>query len=94
MQFFKKIMRTTITVDDDLLSSVMQISGAKSSTEAIRAALSGYVVQSRKQQVLALRGEVNVADNWRSVRQLEVAAPENRSKPKAATSKKVQRKPS
>ena len=64
-------MRTTINIDDDLLEGVMRFTQAKSRVDAIRIALREYLRQQRKQQVLALRGKLEVEDNWQALRELE-----------------------
>lgn len=71
-------MRTTITIDDNQVKDLMQITGQNSAVTAIRQALGDYLRQARKKKVLALRGQVQIADNWREMRALEV----NRDLPK------------
>lgn len=65
-------MRTTLTIDDTQVRDLMQITGEKNAVGAIRQALDEYLRQSRKKKVLALRGQVQIADNWRELRALEV----------------------
>lgn len=64
-------MRTTLTIDDDVANKLMQITGEKSPVTAIRHALEDYLKQTRKQKVLAMRGQVQVEDNWRKLRKLD-----------------------
>lgn len=66
-------MRTTITIDDNLSNELMQITGQKSITAAIRIALNDYLANLRKQRLLALRGKVDVQDNWQTLRQMDTA---------------------
>jgi len=66
-------MRTTITIDDDLTKELMQMTGEKNITSAIRTALQDYLAGLRKQKLLALRGQVDVQDNWQALRQLDTA---------------------
>jgi hypothetical protein len=66
------MMRTTLTIDDSQVENLMQITGQKSAVSAIRQALDDYLRESRRKQVLALRGKVQIADNWRELRALEV----------------------
>jgi hypothetical protein len=49
----------------------MQITGEASPVAAIRQALNDYLARMRKQKLLALRGQVQVEDNWRQLRQLD-----------------------
>ena len=65
-------MRTTLILDDVLVESLMRVTGGKLAA-AIRHALQGYLKQARKQKLLALRGTVQVEDNWRDLRKLEIA---------------------
>ncbi len=64
-------MRTTLTLDDDVVEDVMKTTGEKSPVAAIRYALNAYLQQARKQKLLALRGQVQVEDNWRQLRGLD-----------------------
>ena len=64
-------MRTTLNIDDDLLSTVMQLNKGKTRSQAIRDALEAYVKQKKKEQVLALRGKVDLDEGWRELRELE-----------------------
>lgn len=66
------MMRTTLTIDDSQIQDLMQITGQDSALGAIRQALGDYLLQARKKKVLALRGQVQIADNWRELRALEV----------------------
>lgn len=66
-------MRTTITIDDAISQELMQTTGEKSITAAIRIALNDYLAGLRKQKLLALRGQVDVQDNWQALRQLDTA---------------------
>ena len=65
-------MRTTLTINDNQVKDLMQITGQSSAITAIRQALDDYLRQARKKKVLALRGQVQIADNWRELRALEV----------------------
>lgn len=64
-------MRTTLTIDDQVAADLMKATGRKSPVDAIRHALDDYLRQVRLQKVLALRGQVDVADDWRALRELE-----------------------
>ena len=66
-------MRTTITIDDKLSQELLQTTGEKSITAAIRTALQGYLVGLRKQKLLALRGQVQIEDTWQQLRQQDTA---------------------
>ncbi len=66
-------MRTTLTIDDKIAADLMRSTGQKNPVTAIRQALQEYLAHVRKQKVLALRGQVEVADNWRGLRALDTA---------------------
>jgi hypothetical protein len=65
-------MRTTLTIDDVQVQDLMQATGQRSAVSAIRQALDDYLLQARKKKVLALRGQIQIEDNWRDLRALEV----------------------
>ena len=54
-------MRTTINLPDDLIEDVMELSGAKTRTEAITTALSRYARRLRREKLQELR-DSNVID--------------------------------
>ncbi len=64
-------MRTTLNIDDKVLSDVMLVTGKKNRSEAIRMALQEYLKQQQKKKLLAMRGTVNIDDNWVELRDLE-----------------------
>ncbi|MCK5725768.1 MAG: type II toxin-antitoxin system VapB family antitoxin [Thiotrichaceae bacterium] len=66
-------MRTTLNIDECILFEVMKLTDQKNRSEAIRMALASYLKQQRKNKILALRGKVNIIDNWRALRALEQA---------------------
>ena len=56
-------MRMTLTLDDELVEQLMQLTGQQTPLFAIRHALKDYLVSVRKQKLLELRGQVQVEDN-------------------------------
>ncbi len=64
-------MRTTINIDENLFKDLMHITDAPTKTEAVRIALSEYVNLKRKRNLLALRGNVDIEDNWQKLRQMD-----------------------
>ena len=48
-------MRTTINLPDELIEEVMELSGAKTRTEAITTALSNYARRLRRRKLKELR---------------------------------------
>ena len=65
-------MRTTLNIDDVLFQDIVDITRAKTKTEAVRTALKEYLRMKRKEKVLAMRGKVDIADNWQVLRNCEV----------------------
>ena len=66
-------MRTTLNIDDSVAEQLMRITGEKSHASAIRHALNDYLALMRKENLLALRGQVQIEDTWQELRQLDVA---------------------
>ncbi len=64
-------MRTTLTIDDEVLSQVVQTTGRSNPLDAIRQALQSYLQQEKLKQVIAMRGKLDLHDNWRELRQLD-----------------------
>ena len=64
-------MRTTINIDDGIFESLMRITAARSKTEAVRKALVEFVRLKRKEELLALQGNLEVADDLEEIRSLE-----------------------
>ena len=64
-------MRTTLTIDDAVISQVVQTTGCSNPLDAIRAALQSYLQQEKLKQVIAMRGQLDLQDNWRALRQLD-----------------------
>jgi hypothetical protein len=66
-------MQTTVTIDDLQLKSLMIYTHANNESEAIYKAVQIYLQQIKQQQdLLALRGQVDIADNWQALRELEI----------------------
>ncbi len=65
-------MRTTLNIDDVLFRDLLDITQARTKTEAVRTALKEYLRMKRKEKVLAMRGQLDIADNWQELRRREV----------------------
>ena len=65
-------MRTTITIDDDKFDELMRITSSSNRAQAIQTAVYEYIKIKRKNQLLALQGKLDIADNWQELRQLEI----------------------
>ena len=64
-------MRTTLSIDDNIMDKVMLYTGKKNRSEAVRLVLSAYISDQKKKKILALRGQVNISDDWKSLRELD-----------------------
>lgn len=64
-------MRATLNIDDSLLEQVMELTESTNRSEAVRIALAAYIREQEKQKILAMRGTVDVVDNWRELRALD-----------------------
>ena len=65
-------MRTTVNIDDTLFQDVLNLTKAKSKTEALRTALTEYLRMKRKEKILAMRGKLNIKSDWEKLRQEEI----------------------
>jgi Arc/MetJ family transcription regulator len=69
-------MRTTLSLDAELIKELMSLTGAKTKTEAIHLAVSELVRRKKLEGLKALSGKVRLADNWREMEELELKAQE------------------
>ena len=65
-------MRTTLNIDDRLFKDLLDTTHAKTKTEAVKTAITEYLRIKRKEKILSMRGKINITDNWKQLRQLEV----------------------
>ncbi len=72
-------MRTTLNVDDQIFTDLIKATCAKTKTEAVRIALTEYLRMKRKQELLALRGRLDIADDWQSLRALDARETDEQS---------------
>ncbi len=56
-------MRATITIPDERLEELMDLTGAESRTAAINLAIEAFVRQAKLQRLLALEGSVDILSN-------------------------------
>ena len=67
-------MRTTLTIDDALLCEAARLTGERSRSKAVSAALSEWVRLRKLQELKALRGTMSIRyDDLVAMRSLEVA---------------------
>ena len=65
-------MRTTIHIEDGLFADLMRFTHAATKTQAVRDALKEFIRLRRKEELLALRGRLEIEDNWRQLRESEL----------------------
>lgn len=66
-------MRTTLNIEDGLFADLMRLTQATTKTQAVRDALKEYIRLRRKEELLGLRGRLEIQDNWRQLRASELA---------------------
>jgi Arc/MetJ family transcription regulator len=66
------MMRTTINIKEKTVQEVMHITGAKNKSQAINEALEAYVKEKRVKQLLELKGKLNLDENWKTLREMEL----------------------
>lgn len=64
-------MRTTLTIDDEMSDDLMQYTGERTQSAAVKKALEIYLAMVKRNQLLALRGQVPIDDCWLELRALE-----------------------
>ena len=69
-------MRTTLSLDAELIKELMSLTGAKTKTEAIHLAISELVRRKKLEGLKALSGKVRLVDNWQALEELELKAQE------------------
>ena len=66
-------MQTTVTIDDHQLKNLMLYTHSNNEADAIYKAIQAYLQQAKQQQdLLALRGQVDIADNQQTLRELDI----------------------
>lgn len=55
-------MRTTLNIDDAIFSELMRLTDARTKTEAVRIALEEFVRLKMKEELLSLKGKVEIED--------------------------------
>jgi hypothetical protein len=74
------MMRATLNIPDDLIEEVLKVSGEKSKTRAIVAAMKSYIKRTRLTELKALQGQVAIDYDWEKEEEMEVKAEEERSR--------------
>jgi Arc/MetJ family transcription regulator len=61
-------MRTTLNLDDDILRTVQEETGARTKTQAVHEALKDFVRRKKIEKLIRLQGKVKFSSNWRNLR--------------------------
>ena len=73
-------MRATLNIPDELITEVQNITGAKSRTEAVVTAIQEFIRKKRMEQLLALKGRIEIDYDWEREEKLELEAQKKREK--------------
>ncbi len=67
-------MRTTLSLDADLIRELMAVTKAKTKTEAIHLAISEFLRRKKIEGLLALEGKIHLDLDWREMEEQELKA--------------------
>jgi len=73
-------MRTTLSLDDGLIKELMDVTGARTKTEAIHLAISEFIRKKKIEGLLALEGKIHLSLDWRELEELELKAQAERDR--------------
>ncbi len=73
-------MRATLNIPDELIEEVQRLSGQKSKTGAIVTVMEEYVRRRKMEDLLALRGKVEIDYDWQREEDAELKAAEERER--------------
>ena len=73
-------MRTTLSLDDNLITELMAVTGARTKTEAIHLAITEFLRKKKVEGLLALEGKVHLDLDWRELEELEMNAQAERDR--------------
>jgi len=64
-------MRTTLNLDDELVTELMNVTHAKTKTDAIHQAMAELIRKTKLEQLKALSGTLSIADTAKPQRRAE-----------------------
>jgi Arc/MetJ family transcription regulator len=67
-------MRATLNIPDELIKEAQEATGSKTKTEAIVIALKEVVRQKKVEELLALRGKIDIDYDWEAEETQELEA--------------------
>lgn len=73
-------MRATLNIPDELIEEVQKITGARTKTEAIVISLKEVIRKKRIENLLAMRGKVEIEDVSEEMEKLELKEMEENDK--------------
>jgi hypothetical protein len=73
-------MRATLNIPDQLIDEVQKLSGQKTKTGAIIAVMEEYVRRKKMEDLLELRGKVQIDYDWKEEEAAELKAAEERER--------------
>lgn len=73
-------MRTTLSLDDKLITELMAVTGARTKTAAIHLAITEFLRKKKVEGLLALEGKVHLDLDWRELEELELKAQAERDR--------------
>jgi len=72
------VMRTTVTLDEQLVSEVMKVTSAKTKTKAVTIALKELVKRKKIEKLRSLLGSIDIDEKEiRKLREMEIQEAEN-----------------
>jgi hypothetical protein len=65
-------VRATLNIPDRLIDDLIKETQAKTKTQAITWAIEDYLQKKRLEKLIAMRGKLDLEDNWREMEALEL----------------------
>jgi len=73
-------MRATLNIPDELIAEVQNITGAKSRTKAVVTAVQEFIRKKRMEELLALKGRIEIDYDWEREEKAELETQKKREK--------------
>ncbi len=65
-------MRTTLNLNEEVVSRVLELTGVRNKSKAINNVLTEYVNDKQKKNLLEMRGKLHLDANWKELRDMEL----------------------